>query len=186
MISTRKGTQEDFPQLLALQQQYLVTNLSEEEKKDGFVTTLFTEIQLKQILDENGMFVALDQDKIVGYVFAASWSFFSQWPIFPFMSARFPQLSYNGKTITTENSFQYGPVCIDKDYRGKNILQLLFEQVQVNLQSRYPFGATFINKKNPRSFHAHTTKLPLTVIDEFEFNNNQYWTLAFYTDKNKK
>lgn len=184
MYTARPGALEDLAQILNLQNRYLVTNLSEDEKQNGFVTTPFTEAQLKRLIDENGMFVALHENKIVGYVLAASWDFFSQWPIFPYMSARFPQLEYKGNTITTTNSFQYGPVCIDQEYRGQNILQLLFDQIQLHFKDRYPFGATFINQKNKRSFQAHSTKLPLTVIDEFDFNNNQYWTLAFFTNKN--
>ena len=32
------------------------------------------------------------------------------------MVSRFSTLSFGGKKITTKNSFQYGPVCIDKNY----------------------------------------------------------------------
>ena len=38
---------------------------------------------------------------------------------------------------------------------------------------------TFINRLNPHSYHAHTKKLGMTVIDEFEFNGRPYYGLAF-------
>jgi hypothetical protein len=40
---------------------------------------------------------------------------------------------------------------------------------------------TLINKINPRSVAAHTRKLDLTIVDEFEFNGNFYYGLAFPT-----
>jgi hypothetical protein len=46
---------------------------------------------------------------------------------------------------------------------------------------RFPIGVTFINKLNPRSLKAHTHKLNLKVIDEFEFKGNSYHGLAFLT-----
>jgi hypothetical protein len=40
------ATLANIPGILALQEKYLVTNLSVEQKKNGFVTTLFTVDQL--------------------------------------------------------------------------------------------------------------------------------------------
>jgi hypothetical protein len=47
------------------------------------------------------------------------------------------------------------------------------------MSDRFTVGVTFINKANPRSFAAHTKKLNLEVIDEFEFNGNSFYMLAF-------
>jgi hypothetical protein len=47
--------------------------------------------------------------------------------------------------------------------------------------AQYPIGVTFINKANPRSLAAHTQKLNLEIIDEFEFNGNFYYGLGFWT-----
>ena len=44
---------------------------------------------------------------------------------------------------------------------------------------RYPLSLTFINKKNIPSFKAHTEKLQWTVIGDFQFNNNDYYILAY-------
>ena len=40
---------------------------------------------------------------------------------------------------------------------------------------------TFINKNNPRSFEAHTRKLNMEIINEFQFNDNEYYELALET-----
>jgi hypothetical protein len=48
---------------------------------------------------------------------------------------------------------------------------------------RFSIGVTFINKLNPRSLKAHTHKLDLEIIDEFEFKENSYYGLAFLTKR---
>jgi hypothetical protein len=55
----------------------------------------------------------------------------------------------------------------------------LFETMRLGMCERYPIGVTFINRLNPHSYYAHTKKLGMTVIDEFEFNGRPYYGLAF-------
>jgi hypothetical protein len=92
-----------------------------------------------------------------------------------------PNLQYSGKQLTVDNSYQYGPVCVDKAVRGSGVFERLFSFSLGEMSKRYPILVTFINKINPRSFHAHTQKTKLDVIQEFEFNNNQYYELACKT-----
>ena len=180
MIKTRIGNNKDINGILELQERYLYRNLSETERKNGFVTTPFTVSQLEEISKQNGIFVAINEKNIiVAYAFAGSWKYFEQWEIFNFMVARFPQLSFEGNKITTMNSFQYGPVCIDKAYRGKGLLNQIFEEMRIEFLKKYPISVTFINKINVISEMAHTKKLGWEIIDEFEFNGNQYIGLAF-------
>lgn len=180
MITTRIGHQNDLPGILSLQDRYLYRNMNDRERKKGFVTTPFTTAQLEDILQQNGIFIAENEDKIiVAYAFAGSWKYFEQWKIFNFMVSRFPTLSFHESPITTENSFQYGPVCIEESYRGKGLLNQLFEEMRMEFVKKYPISITFINKVNVVSEKAHTKKLGWEKIDEFEFNNNTYIGLAF-------
>ena len=180
MIKTRIGNKNDITGILSLQEKYLFRNLTDEERKSGFVTTPFTVNQIEEIFKQNGIFVADNEnDVIIAYAFAGSWKYFEQWEIFNFMVSRFPKLSFHGREITTENSFQYGPVCIDKAYRGKGLLNLIFEEMRIEFFKKYPISVTFINKVNGISEKAHTKKLGWVIIDEFEFNDKTYIGLAF-------
>jgi hypothetical protein len=178
----RSATTADIPGIQALQTANLYTNLSEADRQTyGFVMTPFSVEQLMALMAEDGAFVAEVEGRIVGYVFAASWAYFSQWAIFPYMVSRFPKLeSFQGQTITDENSFQYGPVCVDRSQRGTGVFPALFATMCEGMKARYPIGYTFINRKNTTSFAAHQ-KLPLRVMDEFEFNENAFYGLAFST-----
>lgn len=94
------------------------------------------------------------------------------------MVSRFPKLSFKNKEITVENSFQYAPVCIDKPYRGKGLLNLIFEEMRLVFVKKFPISITFINSINVISEKAHTKRLGWEIIDRFAFNNNEYIGLA--------
>ncbi|MDD2196754.1 MAG: hypothetical protein PHE03_05730 [Bacteroidales bacterium] len=180
MVKTRIGNKNDIGGVLSLQDKYLYSKLNEAERKEGFVTTPFTVNQIEEIITQNGLIVAENEENIiVAYAFAGSWKYFEQWEIFNFMVSRFPKLSFQGNRITTENSFQYGPVCIDKKYRGNGVLNLIFEEMRMEFLKRYPISVTFINKVNAISTKAHTKKLDWEIIDEFQFNGNTYIGLGF-------
>jgi hypothetical protein len=169
----------DIDGVLALQELYLISNLSEDEKAAGFVTTPFTIAQLTEVVRAQNLFIAKDENRIIAYIFAGSWKFFSQWPIFNFMTALFPTLTFLNFDITTINSFQYGPICIHKEYRGQGLIKPLFESMRKHLLVKYPLSVTFINKINIPSLRAHTTTLTWSIIGEFQFNNNEYFILAY-------
>ncbi|RDI58467.1 GNAT family N-acetyltransferase [Flavobacterium glaciei] len=178
-IKFETAKMNDIDGVLALQDLYLVANLSEEEKASGFVTTPFTIEQLTEVINQNNLFIAKDQNKIIAYIFAGSWDFFKQWPIFDYMSSLFSELTFLDFDITTTNSFQYGPICIHKEYRGKGLITPLFEFMRTHMLLKYPLALTFINKINIPSTKAHTEKLKWTIIGDFKFNNNEYLILAY-------
>ncbi|QZK89490.1 GNAT family acetyltransferase [Flavobacterium sp. CHNK8] len=169
----------DIDGVLALQELYLVANLTETEKAAGFVTTPFTISQLNEVIEKQELFIAKDRGEIIGYIFAGSWDFFKQWPIFEYMSSLLPELQFLDHTFTLSNSFQYGPISIHQDYRGKGLIFPLFEHMRVHMSQKYPLALTFINKINIPSTKAHTQKLNWSIISEFQFNNNDYYILAY-------
>ena len=170
---------QDIPEIIRLQGLYLVDNLPLNERSQGFVTTPFTTGQIEYVISQKGLFVAKEGNTLAAYTFTGDWKFFSQWPIFAYMISRFPNLHFNGIPLTVENSFQYGPVCIDIPFRNQGLLLQLFETMRLELAEKFPVGVTFINKLNERSFNAHVKKLKWTVVDEFQFNNKDYWGLAY-------
>ncbi|NJL52977.1 MAG: hypothetical protein HC930_13640 [Hydrococcus sp. SU_1_0] len=69
---------------------------------------------------------------------------------------------------------------MDRTWRGSGAFPQLFVTMRSSLAERYPIGITFINRLNQRSLKAHQ-KLNLEIIDEFEFNQGSYYSLAFPT-----
>ncbi|MFA6138605.1 MAG: GNAT family acetyltransferase [Sulfurimonas sp.] len=174
----------DIDKVLELHFRYQIDFIKEEDRRDGFVTTAFTKEQLTELIEkEQGLFIALKDDEVVAYVMSASWQFWSRWPMFAFMIEGLGALEYLGQQLSVDNSYQYGPICIDKSVRGSGVLEEIFDFAREHMSKRFPILVTFINKINPRSYEAHTRKLGLEVIQEFSYNNNNYYELAYDTSK---
>jgi len=178
---------EDIENILKLHYKYQVDSINEDDKKDGFVTTAFTKEELADIItQEQGIFIAQKDDEVVGYIMSASWQYWSKWAMFAFMIEDLPNLEYLGHTISVYNSYQYGPVCIDKSVRGSGLLEKLFDFALESMSKRYPILVTFVNKINTRSYEAHKRKLGLSIIQEFKFNGNEYHEFVYDTSKRVK
>ena len=173
----------DIEATLKLHKKYHIETIAHDDKEDGFVTTSFTKEQLAELIKEEGLFLVKEGDEVLAYVMVASWNFWSQWAMFKTMIDDLENLEYLGVQLNTENSYQYGPICIDKPLRGSGILEKLFNFSRAIMNRKYPILVTFINKKNPRSFTAHHRKIGLDILQEFSFNGNEYYTMAYDTSK---
>lgn len=88
----RNARKSDIPGVSQLQQKYHINTISEEDKADGFVTTLFSDELFEELIEqENGLAIACDGDRIVAYAMAASWQYWSRWPLFQKMIEDLPQ-----------------------------------------------------------------------------------------------
>lgn len=176
------ATLEDINNILELHSKYHVDTIESSDKPDGFITTNFSKKQLQNlIIQEQGIFIAKLDEEIIGYVMSASWDYWQQWPIFSFMSEQLNNKMLQNCQINKFNSYQYGPVCIDRKYRSLGIFKKLFEFSLEQMSKKYKISVTFINKINIRSLNAHINKTALEIINEFEFNQNQYYELACFT-----
>jgi len=186
MIKYKIANNENIDGILQLQAKNLVSNLKDDEKADGFVTTPFTIEQIENLIKLDGVFIALDEndeDKVISYVMCASWHYWVAWPMFEYMASFLETLEYKNQKLTMDNSYQYGPICVAKEYRGNQIFENIFEFAREKMSKKYPILVTFINKINKRSYEAHVRKLGLEVITEFEFNNNNFSELVYDTSK---
>ena len=183
-MQIRNAELSEIDEVLKLYYKYQIDSIAEEDKADGFVTTPFTKEQMVDLINkENGLFIAKKDGVVVAYAMAASWDFWSVWPMFEFMIKNLPSLEYCGQTLSTDNSYQYGPICIDKSVRGTGVLEEVFEFAKNKMSERFPILVTFVNKTNERSYQAHKRKLGIDVIQEFEFNGNNYYEMACLTNE---
>ena len=182
----KQADMKDFEGIVALHKGYHTDFITDEDRSDGFVTTNFTPEQLEDlIVKEHGVTVAKDENgKIVAYAIAASWEFWVQWPLFTYMIERLPEYSLKGQELSTENSYQYGPVCVEKSLRGTGVFEQVFYASLSSMHEHYSYMVTFINQINPRSFAAHTNKVHMTKAGTFKFNNNNYYLMACSTNQN--
>lgn len=181
-MEIRKAVLSDKEGVFALLGENHLNTIDPKYKPDGFVTTALSDEQMTDLIEkENGLTIAEDNGKIVAFAMAASWDYWKQWPLFQKMIELLPDITVDGTALTTENSYQYGPVCVDRKYRTSGLFERIFYTSLRSMRERYPYMVTFINQINPRSYKAHTRKAGMKVACSFDFNNNHYWLLTIPT-----
>lgn len=163
-MEIRQAIIEDVDDIFSTIKKYHLNSIAQEDKLDGFVTTNMTKEKMNElILSENSVMIAKENNKIIAFVMAASWEYWSKWPIFEYMKNKLPEFYLDSVRLSEENSYQYGPVCVDKSARGSGVFEKIFYASLKLMQSKYPILTTFINKINYRSYAAHKKKYILLI-----------------------
>ena len=183
MRIVRQATVSDIEGIKALLGKYHRDTISEEDRPDGFVTTAISDEKLEKLItEENGVTIIADGDDVLGFCFAAPWEFWEEWPLFRHMMDIIPDYSFEGGPLVLEETYQYGPMCIDSSIRGTGAFEELFFASLAMFKDRFPIMLTFVNQINKRSERAHTQKAHMKTIAKFDFGDNNYYLMGIKTD----
>lgn len=182
----RNAQLKDIPGIIRLEKKYHINSIAEEDKAGGFIGTFFSEKKLIRLIEEESLAVACSGDRVVGFAGAASWKFWGTWPVFQPMIDDLKNIVYKGIVLSVDNSYQYGPAAIDKEYRGTEVLPNLFEASRLLMKDKYKVTITYVNKINQRSIQAHHRKLSLDMVKEFEFCGNNLAVFCNLTSEKTK
>jgi hypothetical protein len=174
-----RATEKDYAGILELQSRYYISNLSSSEQKDGFLSAEFTLSQICAMADDLGIAVARYGDRVVGYMCASRVDLVPRPLILDTMLKCLERVVFRGRRVTDTRMFIYGPVCIDKEFRGQDVLKRLFGQLTASLAGIFDTGVAFVAAGNPRSFAAHTRRLGMEKIGTFQHDGNEYLAIAF-------
>lgn len=183
IFTVGSATRDDFEAFDALQNQVLLSKLAPHEREHGFVSTEFSPADLEEVLtlEGTGIWVAKAPDgRLAGWVFGLSWDYCVRRPLFRAMVERFP-VPFDDALVDASNSFQWGPVAVAPEFRGMGVLEAMFEGLRRDLAPHWAFGATFISARNGRSLAAHTRKLGMRIVDDWQFDDKPWHTLTFGT-----
>ena len=187
-MEVRLANPEDMEGVKALLRKYHRDTISDEDRQDGFVTTAITDEQLTELIEkEKGVTIIAEPvedgpDKVLGFCFAAPWEFWSEWPLFRYMMDIIPDHDFEGKKLVLENTYQYGPMCVDRSIRGTGAFEALFFASLDQFRDRFPIMLTFVNQINKRSENAHSNKAHMETIGTFDFGDNHYYLMGIRTD----
>jgi hypothetical protein len=95
------------------------------------------------------------------------------------MIERYGEVTFQERTLADQKSFVYGPVCVDRAYRGRGVLRGLFRTLLGEIAARFDAGVAFVAEANQRSLAAHVAGLGMDDVGEFEFKGKRYRILAF-------
>ena len=175
----RRAIRSDYAQILRLQSDNHIANLSEAEREQGFLSAQFTPEQTAQIAEDLGTVVALVDDQVVGFLCAFRKEFPTGSPVIAKMLEAYDRLNFEDRPLRVFNSYIYGPVCIGRGYRGRGLLRGLYEAQKKDLAGQFEIGVAFVSRSNPHSLSAHVAGLGMSEAGDFEVKGNVYATLAF-------
>lgn len=179
LITVKQAETKDYSAIINLQNANTPDQLSEEEKKQGFVVSSMTIQTLDAINKSLGVLVAMEGDQLTGFVCLAPTHPLPEHPIIKAMYDSFPQQTFHNKPLSHYRVFLYGPVLINPMWRGKGILKKLFFAVKDFTEKKYDLGAAFINDKNKHSLSVHIEGLGMTALTPFTYENESFQLVAF-------
>jgi predicted GNAT superfamily acetyltransferase len=175
----RRATPEDYPGILRLQSENFIANLSEEERREGFLSAKFSLDQVAAMAEDLGTTIATVDGNVVAFLCAFRKEFHHGSPVIAEMLAFYDRVAFEGRSLASYSSYIYGPVCIDRAYRQRGALRRLYETQRQDLAGRFEIGVAFVSRNNPYSLNAHVAGLGMTEVGDFQLKDNVYVILAF-------
>ena len=147
---------DELAQINSLNVQNLRATLSKQEREQhGFVTWLYPVSLLEDMHKIAPSIIVKDNDAVVGYALVTPKEASSFHHDLRTMIDKLELISYKGKPLSSYTYYIMGQVCIQKNYRGKGIFEMLFQKHKELYSSEYELLVTEISTANYRSKKAH-------------------------------
>ncbi len=170
---------EDCAAILRLQSANYIANLSDEERKKGFLSAQFTLEQTVQIAEDLGTMVAVVDNSLAGFLCAFRRELDTGSPVIAKMLDSYDRVTFEDKPLNSFSSYIYGPVCIAREHRRRGLLRGLYEAQKQDLAGQFEVGVAFVSRSNPHSLLAHVAGLGMIDVGDFDLKGNVYVILAF-------
>ncbi len=178
-VEFRRARPRDYPAIVRLNSANFIANLSEDERKNGFLSAVFTMEQTRAMAEDLGTTVAIVDGVLAGFLCAFRNDFDHGSPVVAKMIESYDRVHFEGKLLSSYKTYAYGPVCIDRNCRRQGFLRGLYEAQKRELAGKFEVGVALIARNNPHSMQAHVAGLGMTEVGEFEVNGNVFATVAF-------
>lgn len=167
----------DFDQIVDLQNANSITVLSDEERADGFLSSAFSAAQFEEISTSVALVVARDNAQVIGFVCASTVASNRKLSLPAAMIARFPEIKIGSRCLEEMKSYIVGPVCIDKNYRGRGAFEGLYNRLFEETAKEFDVAIAFISTNNTRSVAAHK-KVGMEEIDTFRWGDREFFIVG--------
>ena len=149
-VSFRQARPEDYAAIVRLNAANFIANLSEEERRDGFLSAVFTLEQTAAMAEDLGTTVAIVDGQLAGFLCAFRNDFDHGSPVVAKMIESYESLELSKASCSsTYKSYAYGPVCIDRAYRRKGLLRGLYQEQKREMAGRFEVGVALIARDEP-------------------------------------
>jgi GNAT superfamily N-acetyltransferase len=177
------STDQQFEQILKLQRQNLFRNISEEQQgQQGFVFAEHTMSLLKMMAAHLPQVIAISNGKVIGYNLAMPVSMKNEIPSLVPMFDEFERSKYRGKPLSAYSFIVGGQVCVDKDFRGQDLLRKLYHETRNRLPSGYQLCVTEVSARNNAGLKAHQ-KMGFEIISTYH-DGKELWNVVVWDLQN--
>lgn len=156
LFTTTVNTADELKQVHDLSFKNLKVNLGDDEiEKEGFTSWNYSMELLQQLHSLAPSVIVKDDDKVVAYALVALIESRAFHKDLNKMIEDLNRLTYNGKLLSEYKFYCMGQICIDKDYRGKGVFPMLYNEHKKLHENNFDFIVTEISTLNARSVRAH-------------------------------
>ena len=165
MIATIVTTDNELEEIVELSHKSLRTKISVvQQQQQGFITWNYSFQLLKQMNDQCAHVIVKDKGNVVGYALVA----LKEASIFHkdlnAMVAHLGTLEYENELLQQYRFYVMGQICVDEDYRGKGVFQMLYQQHKKLFENGFDFVVTEIST---RTIHARFVRMKKLVSKQY-------------------
>ncbi|HEY6505502.1 MAG TPA: GNAT family N-acetyltransferase [Chitinophagaceae bacterium] len=169
------SSKEELQQILQLQQENLLPNITESEmQSQGFVTLHHDIATLEQMHELAPSIIIKEDNKVIAYALTMLCECRSVVPDLEPMFALLDELNWNGWPLNSYRFYVMGQVCVAKAYRGRGLFEMLYAHHKKIYRQQFDLFVTEISSRNHRSLRAHekvgfkTIHTHLDKLDEWQ------------------
>lgn len=174
LYPTVVSTEKELQQIQRLNQQNLKTNISAEEQKlEGFVSWTYSLELLKKMHSQAPSIIVKDGNEVVAYALVTLIEACDFHQDLQAMILNLSSVHYMGKPLMQYRFYLMGQICIQKEYRGEGVFDLLYKQHKTVYSEKFELLVTEISAANKRSLRAHE-KLGFENIHTYNDGNDEW------------
>lgn len=138
-----------------------------QARNGGTLSANLPSSRILEMINDLPLIVARRNGRVVGFLMTSSRTMNADVPIIRTMLD-----AYAGM----DDAYVYGPICVDRNERGKGLAQAMFEELRRLLPGRE--GVLFIRQDNAPSLTAHR-KMGMREVASFGFNEADHAVFAY-------
>jgi len=173
------STPKHFEQILQLQQNNVVSILSEEQQtRQGFVSVEHTHQLLQSMSNHLPQVIALSNGSVIGYNLAMPVTMLHEVPLLAPMFLELERIQYKSRPLAQWPCWVGGQVCVHERFRGRGLLSKLYHEVSKRVPSDYTLCVTEVAQINIPSLHAHH-KMGFETVNTYH-DGNRVWEVVVW------
>ncbi len=169
----RRAELMDIPLIRNLLQNNLGEMLTEEQKKDGFVTWNPSDDEMAEIINDTGIVLSMVGQNLKGYAITMSREVGCRNPFFSEMLKSAENMEFEKKPLSEYRYVVFAQICIDKMFRGGMTFHRLHSTTQNMLKEQgFEIWVGEIADSNKKSLAVHST---YTDVGIYRATNGIEW-----------